>query len=120
MKRFSLLPLACYGALIAYACYAWFQLGHWPYYAHPDPKELPHRVLLNVTSAVFLAGVAAILLIPFGYLVWRAVAAWRKKPVPPHRRPVVWYMTGTALWVLDLAAEFTSLPWSSNIGWLLD
>lgn len=119
-ETFSLLPLACYGALIAYACYAWFQVGHWPHYAHPDPKELPHRVLLNLTSVVFLVGVGSVIFVPAGYLVWRGVAAWRKKAISPHRRPVAVYLTGVALWVLDFAAEFTAMPWTSNISWLLD
>src|SRR5688572_6312001 len=92
MRRFSLLPLACYGALIAYACYAWFQIGHWPYYAHPDPKELPHRELLSIMTAVFLVGVGSVILVPVGYPVWRGVMTWRKKPAAPHRRPVLWYL----------------------------
>jgi len=120
MRKLSLLPLVCYGTLVAYACYAWVQIGHWPYYAHPDPKELPHRALLSITSAVFLLGVSSMIFVPVGYLVYRVVAAARKKAISPHRGPAVLYLTGAALWVLDFAAEFTALPWSSNISWLLD
>jgi hypothetical protein len=120
MRRFSLLPLACYGVLIAYACYAWFQIGHWPYYAHPDPKELPHRVLLNIATFAFLVGICSVIIVPVGYLIWRMVMAWRKKPAPPHRRPVLWYLAGVALWVLDSVAEPAAMPWTSNISWLLD
>ena len=120
MRRLSILPLACYAVIVGYGCYAWLQIGHWPYYAHPDPKELPHRVLLHITSAVFLIGALSVMLIPAGYLLWRAVASWKKRPVPPHRTPVVLYLTGVALWVLDLLAEFTRVFWSSNIGWLMD
>lgn len=120
MRHFSILPLACYAVIVCYGCYAWFQIGHWPYYAHPDPKELPHRVLLDIASAVFLAGLLSVISIPAGYLLWRAVASWQKRPVPPHRTPVVLYLTGVAVWVLDLIAEFTRVFWSSNIGWLMD
>src|SRR6478736_1227547 len=118
MRRLSILPLACYGVLLAYACYAWLQVGHWPYYAHPDPKELPHRDLLRLASAVFLVGALSVTAIPVGYLVWRAMAIWRKKPTLPHRKPVVLYLAGVALWGLDFAAEFTAVPWTSTIGWV--
>lgn len=120
MKRFTLLPLFCYGALVAYAGYAWSQLGHWPHYAYPDPKELPHRFLLNITTAIFLIGVLSMVSIPLGYLVWRGVTAARKKPASPHRGAVMTYLAGATVWVLDFAAEFTALPWTSNISWLLD
>jgi hypothetical protein len=120
MRRFSLLPLASYGVVIAYACYAWFHLGHWPYYAHPDPKELPHRALLNIASVAFLAGLFSLLVIPLGYGVWRGVLTWRKQAATPHHGPLAWYSAGLALWVLDLVAEFSRVPWTSNIGWLLD
>jgi hypothetical protein len=120
MRRLTILPLACYAAFLGYACYAWFQIGHWPYYAHPDPTELPHRLLLKITSVVFWVGVLSVMLIPVGYLLWRAVAIWKKRSVPPHRKPVVLYLVGVALWALDFAAEVTDVPWTSTISWLLD
>ena len=120
MRHFSILPLACYAVIVGYGCYAWFQIGHWPYYAHPDPSELPHRVLMQIMTVVFLAGALSVILIPAGYLLWRIVASWTKRPVPPHRTPVVFYLSGVALWGLDFLAEFTDVFWTSNIGWLLD
>jgi len=120
MRRFTILPLACYAALLGYGCYAWFLVGHWPYYAHPDPKELPHRVLLNIVSVVFLIGLLSLVVIPVAHLLWCAVAHWRKWPIPPQRRPYILFAAGVALWVLDFAAVFTDLPWTSNISWLLD
>jgi hypothetical protein len=120
MRRFTCLPLACYAGLLAYACYGWFQVGHWPYYAHPDPKELPHDLLLRITSIVFLIGVLSILLTPLVYVVWRTLAAWKKWSVPAQGGPMILYLTGVTMWVLDFSAEFTKVPWTSTISWLLD
>ena len=77
-------------------------------------------MLLRITSAVFLVGALSVMLIPAGYLMWRTVASWRKWPVPPHRTPVVLYLTGVAVWALDFLAEFADVFWTSNIGWLID
>lgn len=115
-----LLPLACYGVLIAYACYAWFQVGHWPYYAHPDPKELPHKLLLGITGRVAAVGLISILLVPLGFLVRRLVGFIRKKPMPWPRQAKLFFLVGAVVWVLDLAAELSRLPWNSNMGWLAD
>jgi hypothetical protein len=119
-RGFSLLPLVCYGVLLAYACYAWFHVGHWPYYAHPDPKQLPHGGLLTITGYVFTVGLFSMVLVPAGFLVRRVVGAFRRKALPwPHRAKML-YLAGAAVWALDIAAELSHLPWSSNIGWLAD
>jgi hypothetical protein len=120
MRRITILPVACYAAILGYACYAWFHIGHWPYYAHPDPKELPNHLLLQIASMVFLIGALSVVLIPLGYLSWRAVAIWRKVSVSPHSSCVVLYLVGLALWALDLTADFTDVPWKSTISWILD
>jgi hypothetical protein len=120
LRILSLLPLICYGVLIAYARYAWFQVGHWPYYAHPDPTELPHRVLLYITGVIVLVGMFSILLVPFGLLVGRVIAARRKDASSPLHRAAVLYLAGAALWLLDFAAEHTAMPWTSTFGWIID
>jgi hypothetical protein len=120
MRYLGVLPLACYAALVVYACYAWIQIGHWPYYAHPDPKELPNRSLLSIASVMFLMGALSVIVIPFAYSLWRVVAVWRKWPISPHRAPVVLYLAGLAFWSLDYVAVFADLPWTSTISWLLD
>jgi hypothetical protein len=120
LRKLSLLPLVCFGVLIAYAGYAWFQVGHWPYYAHPDPKELPHRVLLYITGIFFLVGIFSILLVPVGLLVGRVISARRNYASSPLQRATVLYLAGAALWLLDLAAVHTAMPWTSTIGWSID
>jgi hypothetical protein len=120
LRKVSLLPLTCYCVLIIYACYAWFQVGHWPHYAYPDPRELPHRVLLYITSLFFLVGTFSILLVPVGLLVGRVIASRRKDASSPLHRESVWYLVGAALWLLDLSAEQTAMPWSSITSWLID
>ncbi|MEW4570709.1 hypothetical protein AB1L88_22825 [Tautonia sp. JC769] len=37
----SALPFALLSSLYFFAVRAAFYLGHWPYYGHPDPKDLP-------------------------------------------------------------------------------
>ena len=120
MKRLSVLPLATYAVIIAYAYYGAAVAGHWPYYSHPDPKDLPLRALGYVASVFFLIGVLSVILIPAGYLVWRLAAFWTKRPVLPHLRAVLFFCAGSVLWVLDFAAIHTDLPWTSQISWLLD
>jgi hypothetical protein len=117
---FSLLPLACYGVLVAYACYAWFHVGHWPYYAHPDPKELPHAALLTITWVVTAVGIFSIVLVPLGFLVRRLFGFIRKQPMPWPRWAKLLFLAGAAVWVLDISAELSRLPWSSNLSWLAD
>jgi hypothetical protein len=120
MRHAALLPLACYAVLFGYAGYGWWMMGHWPYYAHPDPKELPRRVLLSIATVAFIVGALFLVLIPIAYAGWRGAASWRKRPTAPHRKTVLWYSAGLAVWVLDMIPEFTDAPWSSNISWLLD
>jgi hypothetical protein len=33
-------PFPVYYALLLYAAVAWYQVGHFPYYGHPDPKDV--------------------------------------------------------------------------------
>lgn len=95
-------------------------MGHWPYYAHPDPKVLPIRWLLEVAELVLLAGIISVAAIPFGYGIYRAVTKWRTIDVQPHGMALGLYCVGTTLWIADIAAEFADLPWHSLAGWVLD
>ncbi len=120
LKNLGLLPLVSYGVLIVYACYAWFQVGHWPYYSHPDPGELPHRVLNYFTGVIFLVGALSILLVPVSLLIGRLIAGNREDSSSLLHRATVLYLAGAALWLLDYSAERTAVPWTSNIGWFID
>ena len=120
MKRFSILPLACYAIMLAYAGYGALVVGHWPYYAHPDPKELPLEFLLGAVAIVMLVGVAALLLIPIGYVAWRVAVAMRHQQIDARRKAVIVYSAGALLWVLDFAALHGDMPWHSTLNWLLD
>ena len=33
-------PFSVYYALLLYSTVAWHQVGHFPYYGHPDPKDM--------------------------------------------------------------------------------
>lgn len=120
MRRLSLLPIVCFGVMLAYACYGATVVGHWPYYAHPDPKELPGRMLFQAVAIVMLIGVASVVCLPVGYTIWRCICVMRKAPPTRHRVWILWYLAGVSIWLLDYAAEHRRLPWHSVISWILD
>lgn len=113
LSHLSILPLACYGALIAYACYAAMVVGHWPYYSHPDPKQLPGRPLVGVFAFITMLGLLSVVVLPAAYGAYRAIAASKEWTLPAQMKPVLLYSMGAAIWVLDVAAEFNDLPWPS-------
>jgi hypothetical protein len=106
--------------MAAYACYGFIVVGHWPYYAHPDPKELPARVLLQVTAIIMLVGALSLVAIPVGYAGWRTVMHLRRRPIPKHGTAILFYVAGAALWLVDFAALHGRVPWHSIISWILD
>ena len=120
MRRFALLPLACYAVMFAYACYGAAVVGHWPYYAHPDPKELPLRTLLYVVTIIMLIGALSVLLLPIGYAVWRLVLKLKDRAVPKHRTWVLLYAVGAAVWIIDFVGVRVRMPWRSLIEWMID
>src|SRR5687767_13461639 len=117
MKRFSVLPLVCYVLLFAYAGYGAFVIGHWPYYAHPDPRELPLRVLLHTAVIIMLAGALSLIVLPMGYAMWRLVMKLKHRAVPQHRTWVMLYLIGSIIWVADFAALQGRMPWHSILNW---
>lgn len=120
LSHLSILPLACYGALIAYACYAAMVVGHWPYYSHPDPKQLPGRPLVGVFAFITMLGLLSVVVLPAAYGAYRAIAASKEWKLPAQIKPVLLYSMGAAIWVLDVAAEFNDLPWPSLMSWIFD
>lgn len=114
------LPLVGYFVLLAYAGYAASVTGHWPYYAHPDPKQLPLDLLLYIVGVFMLVGALSLVLVPAGYGAWRMLSAVRKRPVAPHAVWIVVYCVGAVLWIADYSAVHTQAPWPSMIDWLLD
>jgi hypothetical protein len=120
MRRFSILPLACYALLFAYACYGAVVVGHWPYYAHPDPKQLPVRALAFAATFILLVGAFALLLLPVGYAIWRLILKLKQQAAPNHRVWVILYAAGATFWIADYAALHRRLPWHSIINWILD
>jgi uncharacterized membrane protein YfcA len=75
-------PLLPIGVLFLYAVIAWYQVGHFPYYGHPDPKDMG-RDLLHLFVYLFsmigggLAVLATIGAVPLLLIVGRA----RKAPM---------------------------------------
>ncbi len=57
-------PLTGYLIVLCFAFAAMLQIGHWPYYAHPDPKELNMPIWLDVSAVGFLASALGAISIP--------------------------------------------------------
>jgi hypothetical protein len=111
------LPLVAFFTTLAFAAYAWSVTGHWPYYAHPDPKELPLTSVGHLWSAsVVLAAVslgvypaAAILSFAMGRLSkvdWLRLNTWH----------VTAFVTGVVLW----AGETIVRGPRCLLSWLVD
>jgi hypothetical protein len=119
MSRLSPIPLVCYAILVTYACYATVTIGHWPYYAHPDPKELPFRPLMNVVVLTTFAGLLSVVGLPLLHSLHSLWQTWRKT----ERRPLsagtlTFYLAGAVAWIADLTLTFADKR--SLTSWIFD
>jgi hypothetical protein len=87
-------------------------LGHWPYYAHPDPKDLPDRfhphseflqIVIPFLMSVTLTTLFAFLLIRFAL---------------PHRR--FYYAVGMALALWVISYMLLMLDPAGVLDWYVD
>jgi drug/metabolite transporter (DMT)-like permease len=116
----SILPLAGFLLLVGFAGYAASIIGHWPYYAHPDPKELGLPRMVTVVGLASLLGLLSIILLPCGYILARMVARWRQRPLVLSPGTLPLYFAGAALWLIDFTLMHTGGPWPSLLNWILD
>ena len=123
MYRVSVLPAICYAVLLVFACLAALQIGHWPYYAHPDPKELLSlRAVYLIASYATLLGVVSVVVLPACYAIFRTLAQWRKwRKWRFEKKPkgIILYSVGATLWILDFVLMFTHSRWSL-MSWIFD
>ena len=105
-------PLSCYYVLLLYAVVAWHQVGHFPYYGHPDPKDMGLGVvhlfvfLFCMTGAGFglLGNIAAVPLMLIAGLA-------RRKLVPYFCVALIisvfhfWFMTTDPLGLWEWLAD---------------
>lgn len=117
-RYINLFPLVCFFALFAYACYAALVVGHWPYYAFPDPKDLPAGHLTTWLALLALVGFASVVFIPIGYAVFRASARWKSWQLPDQGGALTWYGIAAAPWLLDLVIAYFSRY--SLLSWIFD
>lgn len=115
LAALSGLPLVAYAGLLALASYARVKLGHWPYYAHPDPKDADLGWAFALESLLFDGAALVVLGMPFVLVVRYGVARWRNEAWPA--RAALWSLgaiaCGAALWILDFQyGQFAS--------WLID
>jgi hypothetical protein len=76
----AVFPVLLILSLLGYACQARLHLGHWPYYEHPDPKDLgwwfQHSVLQLGFIGFPLAALGAVCLAIIGRSQSREFPLW--------------------------------------------
>ena len=96
MRIFCAFPLVGYVMLVLLACLAAFNVGHWPYYAHPDPSELgliaPFVIAVSLLSLISIPVLAL-----SGLVVWLVKRRARVKF--SLTRPMMGlYLAGVLVW----------------------
>ena len=104
--------------LVSYACYAAVVVGHWPRFANPDPGELPSRILRDVMMYLSLLGVLSVVVTPFGYGIFRAIAARKGSILASQAIVIIVFSVGAVAWVIDVILMYTEGP--SLLSWILD
>ena len=80
-----------------------FEVGHWPYYNHPDPKNLEMPLYYGTAAIAFLVTVLFFVLIPItlvitGLVKWKMWAPKKKRILVTS---LVLYSFGLGVWVID-------------------
>jgi hypothetical protein len=96
------LPLFGYLALLGFACYASFVVGHWPSYANPDPKTLPAPCLSVAVGSLAVVCIFLVPSVPCILGLVHLVAALRRKPLHGALR-LAWaaWAVGLSVWVFE-------------------
>lgn len=99
------IPLIAFAVPNAFAAIARFRVGHWPFYSHPDPKELALR---EWHLASLLAFPVAALSLALGFIGFVVASGSARKS------DLVIFGVGAALWAF-------TLPWTGRLfQWLID
>ena len=110
------MPVCGYVVLVLYAAVVAQKIGHWPWYSHPDPKDLHWPF---ATAPVALVTIVAILAIPFGTIALLGIAIARaiRSEFRAHRsllfRRAAWLGAGAGLWTCDIVR-------GGLLSWIMD
>ncbi len=96
------IPLITVLTLIGFAAIAWTQVGHWPHYANPDPKDLRLPLL---HAAALLSLPIGFVSIPACFLV--VIAMWDSL----KWRDIIAFTVGAALWAFILPLTRHLFEW---------
>jgi hypothetical protein len=95
-------PLVAFVATVLLACHSYAVTGHWPFYAHPDPKGLPNGVLLAICFWTFLAAVFSLVIYPLPALhIVVSAKLEHKRLAPGFLWPMAIFVLGVGLWVVE-------------------
>ena len=75
-------PFPCYYVLLIYAGVAWHQVGHFPFYGHPDPKDMGLDLIHDVVFLFCMIGGPLSLLASMGAVPLMLIAgSLRRRPL---------------------------------------
>lgn len=111
------LPLVAFVAVVGLAYYAWSVVGHWPVYAHPDPKDLPNSAWRPILPWIVAGAVASVVLYPPLAAVSLARAklparVWLRE----HGMGLTVFCLGVGLWAIETSVRGER----GLLSWLLD
>lgn len=98
----SAIPLAAYTVVIAFAAVAASRVGHWPYYSHPDPKDLQLPLLHRAAFFAVLIAHAALL---------AALCALVVRPQSWQPRHMALLLAGGGLWLFEALRDQHLFIW---------
>jgi hypothetical protein len=95
-------PLVAFIATILLACHSYAVTGHWPYYAHPDPKGLPNGGLVAICLWPVLAAVFSLVVYPlWALLVFVRTKLENKRLAPEYLWSMAVFVLGVGMWVVE-------------------
>ncbi|MBK1879458.1 hypothetical protein JIN87_21410 [Pelagicoccus mobilis] len=109
------MPLWAYLSLVGFALVSMGVYGHWPYYGHPDPKELEMPFLSGMVGFLFVAAFFLLPVVPL-FIGAKVFVSWKagwKESLGWVWASLVLYLAGVVLVVWDI--QFFGL-----INWMLD
>lgn len=112
------IPLIGYLGLTFFACLAALQVGHWPHYSSPDPKDVRLPFVYMVASSLWVYSTVFVVIGAVALLVM----ALRRHRAKGLMRCLSYYLAGIFLWGLDASHAFPhGETWSPGLFyWLID
>lgn len=108
----SLIPLVGYLLLLSLAIKSYLSTGHWPFYNHPDPKQLNLPFLYHCVGVSLIASIIAFLATPlFIAIHWIRFGNEKQKPRERLRFALLFYLLSISTWGIDIMFGSNLITW---------